>query len=140
MASTIGTRGLVTTVDGEQRLVGVRCDTCTTHAFPAQATCPRCGAPMSAVALPAAGTVWSWTVQRIRPKPPYVGPDDHEPFAVGYVDLGPVRVESRLEGKPPDAWRIDDPVRLAAGEPDEHGDVWSYRFVDARTAEAGGRS
>ena len=60
-----------------------------------------------------------------------------EPFAVGYVDLGPVRVESRLEGKPADNWRIGDAVRLVAGAPDANGDVWSYRFVAADAVTPG---
>ena len=47
------------------------------------------------------GTLWSFTVQRFRPKsPPYVGDDDErsfKPFAIGYVELpGEVIVESRL--------------------------------------------
>jgi uncharacterized OB-fold protein len=128
MTSTITTRGLVTMLDHEDRLVGGRCATCGTHTFPIQLACPRCGDAMGPVPLPATGTIWSWTVQRIRPKPPYQGPAEFEPFAVGYVDLGPVRVEARLTGKPVDAWQIGDAVRLVAGEPDTDGDVWSYRF------------
>lgn len=134
MTATIEAHGLTTTVDGEPRLVGVQCDVCATHAFPVQATCPRCGSTMSTVALPAAGTVWSWTVQRIRPKEPYVGPDDYDPFVVGYVDLGPVRVETRLEGTAADEWQIGQPVRLRAGEPDPDGNVWRYRFVSAEVS------
>lgn len=47
------------------------------------------------------GRLWSWTVQRFRPKsPPYAGADDvatFKPFAVGYVELpGELIVESRL--------------------------------------------
>lgn len=43
--------------------------------------------------------MWSWTVQRFRPKsPPYTGPEEFEPYAVGYVELpGVVIVEARLE-------------------------------------------
>ena len=129
MTGSLVTKGLVTLVDGEARLVGACCGTCATHTFPVQATCPRCGDSMSEVALPASGTVWSWTVQRIRPKPPYTGPEPFEPFAVGYVDLGPLRVESRLEGKGPDAWQIGEAVRFVAGPPDDDGAVLSYRFV-----------
>ncbi|MEY2926991.1 MAG: hypothetical protein RL367_1468 [Pseudomonadota bacterium] len=46
------------------------------------------------------GTLWSWTVQRYRPKsPPYTGPEAFRPWAVGYVELaGETIVESRLEG------------------------------------------
>ncbi|HQV57892.1 MAG TPA: OB-fold domain-containing protein [Ilumatobacteraceae bacterium] len=68
--------------------------------------------------LPATGTVWSWTVQRIAVKAPYAGPQPFEPFAVGYVDLGPLKVETPLFGHPVDGWSIGEAVELAAG--DEH--------------------
>lgn len=50
------------------------------------------------VTLPRAGRLWSWTIQRFRPKsPPYNGPDAFEPYAVGYVELdGALIVEARL--------------------------------------------
>jgi len=50
------------------------------------------------VPLPRRGRLWSWTIQRFRPKsPPYIGPEEFEPFAVGYVELpGAVIVEARL--------------------------------------------
>ena len=50
------------------------------------------------VVLPRTGWLWSWTVQRFRPKsPPYVGPEAFEPYAVGYIELdGALIVEGRL--------------------------------------------
>lgn len=44
------------------------------------------------------GTLWSYTVQRYRPKsPPYAGPEAFEPWAVAYVELpGETIVEARL--------------------------------------------
>ncbi|MEP7349605.1 MAG: OB-fold domain-containing protein [Sphingorhabdus sp.] len=44
------------------------------------------------------GTVWSYTIQRFRPKsPPYAGPEAFSPFPVAYVELpGEVIVEARL--------------------------------------------
>jgi uncharacterized OB-fold protein len=129
MTNTIERRGLVAFVDGGAHLVGVRCTACSTHAFPPQLACPRCGAPTDSVTLPDRGELWSWTIQHIQPKPPYRGPEPFEPFAVGYVDLGPVRVEARLAGRAPDAWRIGDTVRLVVGTPDPEGNVWSYEFV-----------
>ena len=50
--------------------------------------------------LPTVGTLWSFTIQRFRPKsPPYAGPEAFEPYAVGYVALGEqIIVESRLTG------------------------------------------
>lgn len=66
------------------------------------------------VTLPRTGTLWSWTVQRFRPKsPPYAGPDAFEPYAVGYVALGDaVIVEGRLTGAALDGFAIDMPMRL----------------------------
>lgn len=66
------------------------------------------------VELSPTGSLWSYTVQRFRPKsPPYAGGDDEtnfKPFAVGYVELpGEVIVESRLD--------VDDFSRLRIGQP-----------------------
>lgn len=59
------------------------------------------------------GTLWSFTVQGFRPKsPPYAGPDEFQPFGVGYVELpGQVIVESVLT--------VDDPEVLDIGMPME---------------------
>ena len=64
------------------------------------------------VRLDRTGHLWSFTVQRFRPKsPPYVGADDEttfRPFAVGYVELAnQVIVESRIE--------VDNFARLKIG-------------------------
>jgi uncharacterized OB-fold protein len=52
---------------------------------------------MVAVPLARTGTLWTYTVQGFRPKSPYDGPEEFSPYAVGYVDLGEVLVESRLD-------------------------------------------
>ncbi len=93
-------------------LAGSRCPADATVTFPAQDTCPRCGQAMSRIALPVQGRLWSWTVQQIRPKPPFHPQDGpFDAFAVGYVDLGEVIVESRLDAEPDALW-IGMPVRL----------------------------
>ena len=112
MTSSTEADRLFTTVDGRARLCGGRCPACETHVFPRQGTCPRCGTELLAVALPETGTVWAATVQRLPPKPPYDAAEPFQPFAVAYVDLGPVLVESTLAGQPADTWTIGDPVRL----------------------------
>lgn len=50
------------------------------------------------VTLSRTGTLWSYTIQRYRPKsPPYKGPEAFRPWAVAYVELpGEVIVEARL--------------------------------------------
>jgi uncharacterized OB-fold protein len=67
-----------------------------------------------ACTLPNRGTLWSYTVQRFRPKtPPYLGPEQFEPFALGYVELpGAVIVESRLTDVPFEKLRIGMPMAL----------------------------
>ena len=65
--------------------------------------------------LGAQGTLWSWTVQRFRPKtPPYAARDsesDFRPFVVGYVEIpGEIIVESRIDA---------DPENLSIGQPME---------------------
>ncbi len=130
------TRGLVADDGAVCQLVGASCAACGTHTFPFQSSCPNCAGTMEETTLPSRGIVWSWTVQRVQPKLPYLGPDDWEPFAVGYVDLGPLKVESRLEGRAPDAWEIGTPVQLVPGEPTADGDVWRYRFVPAQSSPA----
>lgn len=68
------------------------------------------------VLLPREGRLWSWTVQRFRPKsPPYAGPEAFAPYAVGYVALGDaIIVEGRLTGAPLDGFAIDMKMRLVA--------------------------
>jgi uncharacterized OB-fold protein len=96
------------------------------------------------VELPARGTLWSFTVQRFRPKPPYAGPGDERsftPYAVGYVELpGAIIVESRLETADFEQLRIGMPMTftLQTFRTDPDGqDVLTYAF---RPAEAGDRS
>lgn len=60
------------------------------------------------------GTLWSYTVQRYRPKsPPYAGPEAFEPWAVAYVELaGETIVEARLTNLALDDIRIGMPLEL----------------------------
>jgi len=60
------------------------------------------------------GLLWSYTVQRFRPKsPPYRGPLAFVQYAVGYVELqNELIVESRLTGIPFEDLRIGLPVTL----------------------------
>ena len=100
--------GLFTT-DAAPRLIGGRDRASGRIVFP----CPA-GDGFDAVALASRGTVWSWTVQRFRPKsPPYAGPADFTPYAMAYVELaGETIVEARLTGIALDAIRIGMAVEL----------------------------
>jgi uncharacterized OB-fold protein len=93
------------------RLAGAQCVDCSTVTFPAASGCAKCaGAHMAPVELADHGTLWTYTVQEIEPKAPYRSPQDgFVPFAVGYVDLGDVVVETRLVG---DTHEIGAPMTL----------------------------
>ncbi len=92
----------------EPRLIGSRCNACTITTFPAQESCPRCASTgMAEHLLAPRGRLWAWTSQSFPPpSPPYAGPagDAFAPYTVGYVDLGDVKVETRLTE--PDAARL----------------------------------
>ena len=72
-------------------LLGSRCDTCGTFAFPKETFfCrnPECGGTtFSEVPLSTRGKVWSFTDARYQPPPPYVAADPYEPFAIAAVEL-----------------------------------------------------
>ena len=70
------------------------------------------------IALASRGTVWTYTVQRFPPKPPYIGEMDIEkfkPYVVAYVSLpGQTTVEARLTGIEPEDVKIGMEVELTA--------------------------
>ena len=90
------------------------------------------------VALADTGALWSYTVQRFRPKSPYTGPGDDRsfaPYAVGYIELpGQLIVESRIEIDDFDKLKIGMPMTftLQTFRTDESGsDVLTYAFRPA---------
>jgi uncharacterized OB-fold protein len=73
-------------------LLGSRCTTCGTVAFPkATAFCPNpacAGTEFEEHRLASTGTVWSYTDARYQPPAPYVATTDpYEPFALAAVEL-----------------------------------------------------
>ena len=99
--------------------------------------CPP-SARFDAVPLARAGTVWSYTIQRFRPKsPPYLGPEAFVPFPVAYVELpGETIVEARLTGMAFEDIRIGMPVVLTpiALDPDAADPVLIPAFAPAGAA------
>jgi uncharacterized OB-fold protein len=75
------------------RLIGGRNRETGRITFP----CPK-GSDYEPFPLKRDGTLWSYTVQRYRPKsPPYAGPQAFAPWVVAYVELpGETIVEARL--------------------------------------------
>lgn len=109
------------TDEAQPRLIGGRHRETGRIVFP----CPT-GSDYEPWPLARAGTIWSYTVQRYRPKsPPYAGPEDFTPWALAYVELpGETIVESRLTNVAFEDISIGMPVELtfipldpAAAEP-----------------------
>ena len=119
--------GLFTWPAAEPQLIGSRCRDCGVVTFPPQASCPACtSVAVEEHLLGRTGTLYTWTVQGFRPKPPYAGPEDFEPYGVGYVEFpGYLRVEGRLTEADPEKLRIGMPMRLVAYD---HAGVPSYAF------------
>jgi uncharacterized OB-fold protein len=127
------------TADGP-RLVGSRCRNCGTITFPRQDACARCAyADGEEHLLAPRGALWTWTVQRFRPKtPPYTGPEAFESYGVGYVELpGECRVEAILTTADPEELRIGMEMELtlipALGPDGEVARTFAFAPVDPPT-------
>ena len=127
--------GLFTWPADEPRLIGSRCRACGVTSFPARRCCPACtSVDGEERLLGRTGTLHTWTVQGFRPKPPYAGPEEFEPYGVGYVELpGEVRVESRLTVADPDRLRIGMVMDLVIVP---FGDAVTYAFAPAEGSAA----
>ncbi len=135
MADAPIAEGLFEVVDGTPHLIGGRRKSDGRMVFPNPQGSE--AANYDPVRLSPEGRLWSFTVQRFRPKsPPYAGAEDDRsftPYALGYVELaGQVIVESRIE--------IDDFAALSVGMPmrlklvpfhKAGGDVLAYAFEPA---------
>ena len=79
------------TTDAEPHLIGVRCPTCGTYAFPPEVFgCPnpRCdSSELERVPLSRRGRVWSFSVNHYAAPPPALSPEPFEPYAVAAVEL-----------------------------------------------------
>ncbi len=95
----------------EHRLVVQRCTACGHVQHPPRALCTACGSMGHLDWDEATGTgvVDTFTVVHRAPRPEVA-----TPYVVARVRLAEgVLVLTRLEGRDPDAWRIDDPVGVA---------------------------
>lgn len=91
------------------------------------------------IELGSEGVLWSWTIQRFRPKsPPYAGSDPFEPFALGYVEIpGKVIVESRLVNLHFDKIRSGIDLRLTTVVfPTDNGPKLIYAFEPTEPSHA----
>jgi uncharacterized OB-fold protein len=138
----LGAEGWFTPDAAEPTLLGQRCTTCGTYAFPkAELGCPNpacAGTELDEVPLSRRGTVWSYTDARYQPPSPYVVPGaEHVPFAIAAVHLaaeGLVVMGQVVPGVGVDDLHVGDEVELVVDvlfSDDEHDHlIWKWKPVD----------
>lgn len=121
------------TAETPPRLIGGRNRVTGRIVFP----CPP-GADYEPYPLRREGTLWSYTIQRYRPKsPPYTGPNAFKPWPVAYVILaGETIVETRLTNVEFDAIEIGMSLVFtpAALDPDASDSPYVPAFAPASAA------
>lgn len=141
--------GLFTWPCAQPQLLGSRCAGCGIVTFPQTGCCPKCGLEaMAETALATEGTLWTWTSQSFRPKPPYNAGDTEETFKtyfVGYVELpGQVMVESRLLVDDETQLKIGMPMALEIVKYRQDGEheimIYAFRPLSARRSASAGES
>jgi uncharacterized OB-fold protein len=130
--------GLFTWPSASPQLIASRCAACQEVAFPAQASCPACtGEKVEEILLSRRGELWTWTIQRFPPPPPFIGDAKRfEPYGVGYVELPEgVRVEARLTTADPAELAIGQTMELVIeqfAEGDDGQSLMTFAFAPAR--------
>jgi uncharacterized OB-fold protein len=122
----------------EPQLIGSRCTACGMVTFPEQSSCPRCASTdMAEHLLARRGRLWAWTTQDFPPpSPPFAGASGKAfvPFGVGYVDLGDVKVETRLTESDPAQLEIGMEMELVVVpfRVDDDNEVVTFAFRPVR--------
>jgi uncharacterized OB-fold protein len=134
--------GWFTAEGGEPALLGSRCRSCGTFAFPREAFfCrnPACdSSEFDEVPLSRRGRVWSYTDACYTPPAPYVAADPFVPFCIAAVELAAekmVVMGQVVPGVTVDDLAVGDEVELVVDvlyEDDEHEYlVWKWKPVGA---------
>jgi uncharacterized protein len=130
--------GWFTLDESEPALLGSKCRTCGTYAFPKEAFyCrnPECdGTELDEVPLSRRGKVWSYTDARYKPPPPYMAADPYQPFCIAAVELAAekmVVMGQVVPGVAVDDLAVGDEVELVLDTLYEDDDnrylVWKWR-------------
>ncbi|MES2492456.1 MAG: Zn-ribbon domain-containing OB-fold protein [Pseudomonadota bacterium] len=131
--------GLVVMTDGAPHLLGSRCGGCGVPSFPPRQLCPNpaCAqSDMQEIPLPRTGVLYSHTMQRYQPPPPF-RMDNWQPYTLALVDLGEgLRVMGMMTDLPEDEITIGMPVQLVLGrlfDDADRGEVYTYKFAPLAT-------
>jgi uncharacterized OB-fold protein len=137
------------TTDGDApALLGSRCTSCGTYAFPRETFfCrnPGCqGTEFDEASLSRRGKVWSYTDARYTPPAPYVAADPYVPFCIAAVELAEEKMVVMGQVVPEvtvDDLAVGTEVELVVDvlyEDDDHEYlVWKWRPVTAGSGGSG---
>ncbi|MCS6805633.1 MAG: OB-fold domain-containing protein [Acidobacteriota bacterium] len=125
--------GLFELLDDGFHLIGSRCRQCGEVTFPVNAFCPQCCTETTdRIPLSRRGVLYSFTIQRFKPPPPYRGPDPFMPYGVGMIELPEgLRVTAILDEADPNKLRVGMLMELVITKlfDDEEGnEVLGYKF------------
>lgn len=86
------------------------------------------GKDLEVIKLSNTGTLWSFTRQDFQPKPPYDGPEEFEPFLLGYIELpGEVIVESHIVETTLEELQLGMPMELVITPFDDTRSIFAFR-------------
>ena len=126
-------QGLFELFEDGTHLVGSRCRVCEEVTFPTNPFCPRCCEQTTEdIPLSRRGLLYSFTIQRFRPPPPYRGPDPFVPYGVGMIELPEgLRLTAVLEENHPERLRVGMQMELIFTtffEDQDGNEVLGYKF------------
>ena len=115
------------------RLIGVRCATCGTYAYPPRpGPCPDpacAGDELVPIELADRGTLWSYTENHYAPPPPFPAREPFEPYAIAAVELadeGLVVLGQVVAGVRAADLHVGQPMRLAVQPLTGDTVVWAW--------------
>lgn len=86
------------------------------------------GKNLEVIKLSRTGTLWSFTRQDFKPKPPYDGPEEFSPFLLGYVELpGEIIVESYIIDTTLEELKIGMALEFVITPFDEKRSTYAFR-------------
>jgi uncharacterized OB-fold protein len=126
-------QGLFEWLEDGAHLIGSRCRECGEVTFPINPFCPQCCEETTDnIPLGRRGILYSFTIQRFRPPPPYRGPEPFVPYSVGMIELPEgLRVTSMLEAENVNLLRVGMPMEVVITrlfEDDAGNEVLGYKF------------
>ena len=126
-------QGLFESFEDGVRLIGSRCRECAEVTFPTTPFCPKCCVQTTdPIPLSRRGLLYSFTIQRFRPPPPYIGPDPFVPYGVGMIELPEgLRVTAVLEENDPARLRVGMEMEISTAtffEDQDGNEVLGYKF------------